>query len=129
MSFMYDKLLICVTGSTNSLEVARVGLSIASRNATVIFLHVEPHLDDAIRAKAEKELSRIRTLLLERPPVRSEFVLLEGDAKLKIIELANKNEVAAIVVGETKVPHGESISDYLLHHAKGAVISVKSKEV
>ncbi|HLD19283.1 MAG TPA: universal stress protein [Candidatus Nanoarchaeia archaeon] len=125
---MYDKLLICVTGSKNSAEVARVGLSCAGRNAQVIFLHVVTRLDEQIRVNADKELSHIKTILMERPPVRTEFVVLEGDPKQKIMELAQKNQVSAIVVGEVKEHSGESISDYLLHHAKTVVISVKSKE-
>ncbi|MEK6968314.1 MAG: universal stress protein [Nanoarchaeota archaeon] len=126
---MYDKLLICVTGSKNSVEVSRVGLSCAGRNAHVIFLHVVEKLDETSRAIADKELSHIKSILMERPPVRPEFIVLEGDPKHKIIEIANKNEVSAIVVGETKEVHGESVSDYLLHHAATAVISVKSKEI
>lgn len=125
---MYDKLLVCVTGAKNSAEVARVGLSVAGRNAQVIFLHVVPKLDDETRASADKELSHIKNILMERPPVRPEFVTLEGEPKSKIMELSKKNQVAAIVVGETKLAHGESVSDYLLHNAECAVISVKSRE-
>ncbi len=125
---MYDKILICVTGAKNSMEVARVGLSVASRNAQVIFLHTVPHLDDESRKNADKELSHIQTILMERPPVRPEFVVVEGEPKEKIMELATKNAVNAIVVGESPEHGKESVSDYLLHNAKQAVISVKGKK-
>ena len=124
---MYNKLLVCVTGAQNSLEVAKVGLSISNRNAEIIFLHVEEKLDDDTRKKADKELQQITNLIMERPPIKSEFVIVEGDPKHKIIELAEKNEVDAIVVGESLPLNQESISDYLIHHAKTAVISVKAK--
>jgi nucleotide-binding universal stress UspA family protein len=123
---MYEKLLICVTGAANSLEVAKVGLSVASRNAEVIFLHVELALNDEVRKKADKELAQIKHLIMERPPIRPEFVIVQGDPKKKIIELAEKNKVSVVVIGESS-GREESISEYVQHNAISAVISVKSK--
>ena len=47
----------------------------------------------------------------------------------KIIELANKNQMQVIVLGESPLQGKESISDFVLHHAKAAVIAVKSKNL
>lgn len=121
---MYNKILVCVTGAKNTLEVCKVGFSLADRNAELIFLHVVPILNDETRKIAEKELEGVKRLSFDYRPVKMEMVIVEGEPKNKIVELAQKNNADLIVLGASK-SSTENIPKYVMEHAPGVVVLVK----
>ena len=124
---MYKKILIGVTGAKNTLDVCKVGFSLADTNAELILLHVVQTLTNATRKQADAELEQVKKLSFDYRPVKMDMFVVEGDPKQKIVELAQRNMVDVVVLG-APTTHSENIPKYVMENAHCTVVLVKGKD-
>ena len=123
---MFKKILVGVTGAKNTLEVCKVGFSLAESNAELILLHVVHTLTDATRKQADAELEQVKKLSFDYRPVKMDMFVVEGDPKQKIVELAQRNMVDVVVLGAPTT--SDNIPKYVMENAHCTVVLVKGKD-
>ncbi|HKZ61750.1 MAG TPA: universal stress protein [Nitrososphaera sp.] len=141
---MFSKILVPVDGSDNSLRALDQAIFLAKSTGTsvtaihvienppTVYVESQKLLNDIMakyRNESAKVLDRCKEMA-EKNGVKIETVMAEGDAASNITGYAHKEGFDLIIIGSRGLGRFKelvlgSVSNKVLHHAKGSVFIVK----
>ena len=122
---MYNRIIACVTGAPSSIEVVKVALAISTPSTKLTLLHVVKKLDETVRKKAIKDLSRAKKESDGMSGCSHKFIV-SSDVKKAIVSYAKEESADAIIIGFSSSMLG-NISKFVLSKSPCTVILVRQK--